>query len=221
MGAELPGHPLHAARPRCNSGRSSTFFGHPGQSQQSREAIFALDQLLAAPAPNKKPTVSRGSDVHSLGERASDILREIRDATAARQGQKLEELVARAIRESGVDVIAEARMPDRTYADLAIWSDALQPYVGNPLVIEIKMRVQRGEDASRALQQLSTAISSSGAAWGLLLYGEGPEDKSTWKSVPPNILVMSLPTLIGQMSSRSFVDVIREQRNRRVHGELP
>jgi hypothetical protein len=187
-------------------------------SPSNREAIsFALDQLLAAPTPELRPTSPRESEVHSLGESTNVLLREVREATAARQGQKLEALVTRAIRESGVDVIAEA--PGlRERFDLAIWSDALQPLVGNPLLIEIKVQVLRSEDANRAVQRLSAAISSSGAAWGLLLYGEGPESEKAWKSLPPNVLVMSLPTLIKEMEYRPFVDIIRDQRNRRVHG---
>jgi hypothetical protein len=190
-------------------------------SLSNREAIsFALDQLLAAPAPEQRLKSSRESEVHSLGERAYELLREARDATAARQGSQLEELVARAIGESGVDVIAVAPIFGETEADLAIWSDALQPLVGNPLLIEIK-RALRPEDAHRAVQRFSAAIRSSGARWGLFLYGEGPEGKKAWKSVPPNVLVMSVRTLLGEMETRPFVDIVKEQRNRRVHGALP
>jgi hypothetical protein len=146
-------------------------------SPSNREAIsFALDQLLAAPAPKQRLTSSTRSVVQSLGERATDLLGEVRHAMASKEGHKLEELVARAIRESGVDVISAA--PDiRERADLAIWSDVLQPFVGNPLLIEIKTQVLRSADAHQAAQQLSAAISSSGAVWGLLLYGEGPESE--------------------------------------------
>lgn len=190
-------------------------------SLSNREAIsFALDQLLAAPAPDRKLTTSKRSETRSLGERANDLLREVWDATAARQGQRLEELVARVIRESGVDVISEASNIGEA-ADLAIWSDALQPIVGNPLLVEIKLQIHGPEDARLAVQELSKVISSSGTVWGLLLYGEGPENKRIWRSLPPNVLVMSLRTLIRQMEHRSFVDVIREQRNQRVHGERP
>jgi hypothetical protein len=187
----------------------------------NREAIsFALDQLLAAPAPHKRETIPKRSYAHRLGRRATDILGEIQDATAAGQERRLEELVARAIRESGVEFVAEAQNIRHT-PDLAIWSDALQPLVGNPLLIEIKLRILGSDDARRAVQQLSTAILSSGAGWGLLLYGEGPETRNAWKAVSPNVLVMSLTTLIHQMESRSFVEIIREERNRRVHGEHP
>jgi hypothetical protein len=129
--------------------------------------------------------------------------------------------VARAISESGgVDVIAESPNIGGREADLAIWSDALQPLVGNPLLIEIKLAV-RPEDAHRAVQQFSATIRSSGARWGLFLYGEGPESKKAWKSVPPNVLVMAVHMLFREMETRPFVDIIKDQRNRRVHGALP
>jgi hypothetical protein len=187
-------------------------------SLSNYEAIsFALDQLLAAPGLERSPTSSKKLEVHSLGERANELLRDVDHATASGQAYKLEELVAAAIRESGVDVIA-AGPESRETADLAIWSDALQPLVGNPFLIEIKLRVYSSTDAHRAVQQLSKAIASSGAAWGLLLYGEARESGKVWRSLPSNVLVMPLTTLIKEMEHRPFVDIIRQERNRRVHG---
>lgn len=188
---------------------------------QNREAIsFAIGQLIAAPAPEKKAPSPKRSETYSLGKRVDILLREVDDAIAARQGQKLEEIVTSVIRQSGVDIVSEA--PNRNEsADLAIWSDALQPLVSNPFLVEIKLQIRGSEDAHHAARQLSKAISLSGAFWGLLLYGEGPENKSVWKSLPHNVLAMSLPTLIKQMEHRSFVDVIREQCNLRMHGEYP
>ena len=189
-------------------------------SLSNREAIsFALDQIFRAPQRQTKPVSRPALNVSSLGGKASGILREVQAATTARQGKRLEEIVANAIRESGVDVISEARTIRQT-ADFAIWSDALQPFVGNPLLIEVKLRVTGVDDVRKGSQSLSEAILSSGGTWGLLLFGEGPTKASEWRSVPPNILVMSVPELIMEMESRPFVEVIRERRNRRVHGEV-
>ena len=188
-------------------------------SLTNREAIsFALDQLIAAPPPDRQLSTSKSMETYSLGQRANSLLRDVLDATTARQGRKLEELVASMIRESGVDVISESPNRDKS-ADLAIWSDALQPVFGNPLLVEVKVRIQGSANARRVVKELSASISSSGAAWGLLLYGEGPDSKSVWGPLPTNILVMSLSTLIMEMENRPFIDVVKDQRNQRMHGE--
>jgi hypothetical protein len=185
----------------------------------NREAIsFALDQLLAAPVPLAKRNILDKPKTQGLSLSTGHILNDVQEAIAAGDGRRLEELVAAAIRASGVDVIAEAH-DKRGRADLAVWSDVLQPLVGNPLVIEIKVRLDEKTDARRVLQQLAKSVSASGAAWGLLLFGEGAGFEKIGRSAPPNILAMSVPELIRAMELRPFVEIIRERRNRRAHGD--
>src|SRR5262245_34470394 len=84
---------------------------------------------------------------------------------------ELEALVADALREAGVDVLTTS--PRDQEADLAIWSDALQPFVGNPLLVEIKARLQGQRAVADAAQQLAKYVTAAGGLWGLLLYGAG------------------------------------------------
>jgi hypothetical protein len=188
----------------------------------NREAIdFAVDQILAAPSPVKGSDDAERRDYHGLGPSADVFLREARAAIGAGEGLRLEEIVARALRQSGVDVIAEHPGADRG-VDLAIWSDPLQPLLGNPILIEIKSRIRTKDEARSALQHLSSAIASSGTQWGLLLYGEGPPNEGKlWTSAPPNVLVLSLATLFDRMRRQPFSEIMKTLRNRRVHGGYP
>ena len=106
-----------------------------------------------------------------------------------------------------------------TGADLAVWSDVLEPFVGNPLLVEVKARIRGKTDATRAVRQLASYVGASGSRWALLLFGEGPDPEgSAWVNSPPNVLVLSLRSLLETLRTRAFPEVVRDLRNRRVHG---
>jgi Restriction endonuclease len=182
----------------------------------NREAIeFALDQLLAAPEQTAAPDLVPAKRV--LGAAADRYLQGSFQLGANVSASELELLVAGALREGGVTVLSTAYGADRG-VDLAIWSDALQPYVGNPLLVEIKSSLRDPRIANEAARQLSKQVAASGSYWGLLLYGES-KPWAIRASLPSNVLLLSLETLFRRMRDEPFDDIIRDLRNRRVHGE--
>lgn len=191
-------------------------------SVRNREAIeFALDQLLASP---ERPTAQMPrlpETSRTLGSQADEILEEVRSAIASRNYSGVERAVMRALQGAGIDVISEVPTTKHV-ADLAVWSDALQPFVGNPLLIEIKAHMSGPDPLRHAAQQLAAAMAARGTAWGLLLYGEAPPGLPiSTKSLPPTILVYSIDKFIRDLKTRSFAEVIRDLRNQRVHGGEP
>jgi hypothetical protein len=190
-------------------------------SLKNRDAIsFALDQILAA--PRSTPTLKSAKRIEQggLGARTDVLLATVRTAIAFKDSSALQQVMALALRDSGVDVLAEQGVNDRR-VDLAIWSDELQPFVGNPLLVEIKICIRDQNQARTALRRLSLAIEAGGTLWGLFLYGEcSVSEQKLWTSAPPNILVISLSSLLEQMRNRPFTEIVRDLRNRRVHGGL-
>lgn len=186
---------------------------------KDRDAIeFALDQILAAPERpiTSPPTITPSRP--ALGADADPIMRNLRSAMEANDSRGVERVVAQALRESGADIVSEATNSELG-ADMAVWSDALQPFVGNPLLIEVKRRFQSSNELRRAAKQLFSAVSSRGGSWGLLLYGESRQDLTVApKALPPTVLICSIGNLIEQLRTHSFAEVIRDLRNRRVHG---
>jgi hypothetical protein len=143
---------------------------------------------------------------------------ELRSAIESNDHRHVERVVVQALQGSGADIVSEASNPDLG-ADIAVWSDALQSLIGNPLLIEVKSRFGGADELRRAANKLSAAVTSRGGNWGLLLYGHGPQDLAVKaKSLPPTVLVFSIDELIEQLRARSFAEVIRDLRNRRVHG---
>jgi hypothetical protein len=191
-------------------------------SLKNRDAIsFAIDQVLAAPPPNTRYRESKPSERRYLGPHADRLLRDLRRAIERQDWRLVELITTEALKLAGVDVISQAAVSDRR-VDLAIWYDALQPITGNPLLVEVKGRLPDVDAARKAAQQLSIATAAAGTGWGLLLYGDilMSEDRLRFAG-PPNVLVLSLTSLFEQMKSRPFAEIIKDLRNRRVHGVSP
>lgn len=185
----------------------------------NKEAIgWALDQVLSAPErPERAPALQR-SRLTGLGSKADHLIALLDRSLASGDGHSIEKVVVDALRASGADVVVASRKRDAG-ADFAVWSDVLEPFVGNPLLIEVKARIRGKADAHRVLQQLSSYLGASGSRWALLLYGDGPgPENQVWSEGPPNVLVLSLRSLLESLRTRAFPELVRDLRNQRVHG---
>jgi hypothetical protein len=188
----------------------------------NREAIdFALDQLVSAPAALPRAAEKLPFAGKELGNEVDPLFDQVELALESKDYKRFESIVASAIRRSGTDVVVESPELDRG-ADLAVWSDVLEPFVGNPLLIEVRLKVGDRKTADTMLRRLSALVPAAAAKWAVLIYGEGPapEDKF-WKSCPPNILILPIRTLLASLRGRAFPEVVRDLRNRRVHSVRP
>jgi hypothetical protein len=186
----------------------------------NQEAIgFVLDQLLAAPdRPRTAPTPQMRPPFGGLGPKADDLLAALDRSLASANWQAIEQVAADALRSSGTDIVVTSPTRD-IGADFAVWSDVLEPFVGNPLLVEVKARIRGKSEATRAVDQLTLYLGASGSRWALLLYGDGPDpEDQAWSASPPNVLVLSLRSLLEALRSQAFPEVVRDLRNRRVHG---
>lgn len=185
----------------------------------NQEAIeFALDQLLSAPDRSKRGPVPQSTPLPGLGTKADDLMAKLDRSLVARDWQAIEQVVADALSSSGADVVVMSPTPD-VGGDFAVWSDVLEPFVGNPLLVEVKSKIRNEAEANRAFHQLTSHLGASGSRWALLLYGDGPDPESqAWAGSPPNVLVLSLRSLLKALRTRAFPEVVRDLRNRRVHG---
>jgi hypothetical protein len=178
---------------------------------------FALDQLLAAP-PRETRSAPKPRPRQVLGPAADEYLRLVENAVANRSYSALEQVVAEAFEKSGAQTMSSGPGKDEGVA-LAIWSDELQHYVGNPLLVEVKARIRNSFEAAEFANRLSKQVAQSGTRWGLLLYAESPPNAVIREPLAPNILSMALPVLLERMREETFPDIIKEMRNRRIHGE--
>jgi hypothetical protein len=189
----------------------------------NRQAIdFALEQLLSAPPePPFREEAKIPYEPTVLGVHADALLNTLAQLVQSGSGLDFEKLVADAIRGSGTDVVVESPERDRG-ADLAVWSDVLEPFVGNPLLVEVKLKIRTKARAGEVFRQLSSYLGASDIRWALLVYADGPppEDRF-WRACPPNILFTPARALFEGLRTRTFPEIVRDLRNRRVHSVGP
>jgi Holliday junction resolvase len=181
-----------------------------------REAIeFALGSLPVHPLRHPAqpaPAAALPLSTDHLDEYTARI-------KGAQTERELLDVLRTLLVDAGVEVVADAHIGDHR-ADFAIWSDVLGTYVGNPLIVEVKRTLHTMDAVHQALAQLTHYLSASGAPWGLLLYVNGPDPARIAVEVQQatQVLALSLDELLERLRSRSFFDIIRDLRNRKVHG---
>lgn len=181
------------------------------------EAItFALDQLQAA--PDSRTSRSSHQSTRPVGRAIADLKAEALDAIQSRDGLALERVVHSALQRAQLDAIADETLSREAKADFAVWVDELTSTVGNPLLIEVKLRLLGTHAMREAAGKFSAAILASGTRFGLLLYGEGPEPRKLGSSIPFNVLALSVADLLDGLATRSFPSIVSHLRNQRVHG---
>ena len=138
------------------------------------EAIsFSLDQVMLAPTMKRRDSSSRAKALAGLGSKADGFIDRLNRDLSGEDGRALEGLVADALKASGIDLVVES--PSNDFGvDLAIWSDVLEPLVGNPLLVEIKRTFLGQAELLDAVAKLGRHVIGSGSVWGILLYGQGP-----------------------------------------------
>ncbi len=175
------------------------------------EAVaLALDNLDRYSAPVRAER-SRLSSAAPLGAYADQLLQEARTLADA-PDTAFEELVARAIEASGVVAVPTSRGRDGGF-DIGVWSDDLDAIGGNPLLIQLKRHVS--DNSVR--QSLSALHQTPGARVALVVsLDETAAVKAALLRWP--VLWISLADLLRRMRDESFPEVIRDLRNRSVHG---
>lgn len=186
---------------------------------QNRSAIdFAIDQILSAP-PSRKQT----SGHHAIEHRTQELkvrgrALELQTVMEAGDPLKFEEIISAAIHDSGVEAAVAPTSRDRRM-DLAVWADEFQDLVGNPLLIEIKLRLVSHEQVTAALKHCASATEEFGGTWSLLIYGTGPRViRKQWLSIAPTVLTISASDLFERMRDQSFMEIVVRLRNLRAHG---
>ena len=174
---------------------------------------FALDQAERHPAISARVAAATGK---ALGPRTDQLLdRAARILTLtgpAAIEQAATELLIEAIEDSGA-VAVKSPGPDHRF-DLGVWSDDLGAIAANPLLIELKRSFRR-----ETVQQAAAALrATSSARVALIVYLDpaSPGPGELQAAFP--VLAISLPELLGQMRGASVAEVVRQLRNRSVHG---
>ena len=176
---------------------------------------FVIEQVLKVrPQASTRETPVRRT--RPIGEVAPQLLAKLNAATSKQAAQALEEVVTEAIRESGIDTVAESGSRDHGY-DLAVWSEDFEPWVSNPLLIEVRTKIDSRRAWEEIVLNLGRSMASTGVRWSLLIYRHSPLDPAQVIRAP-NILAISAEEFLGALQEMSIGELVQKLRNERVHG---
>jgi hypothetical protein len=173
------------------------------------EAIaYHLDALLDAPASSMQPYIPSKAETHAIGDLTDDLVRRLSVAVQDNDGAALERLVADALRDTGVSIIKSAEKSQNGDArpDFGIWSDDLESSLGNPLLIELKMRINGAGDRTRLRKQVESYLRARSVEWGLVLYADGPPQL---ESVPP-VVFLHVAELLSRLRNEGFAEIMSD-----------
>jgi hypothetical protein len=176
---------------------------------------FGLSQILKVPHRGAKAPPNPIRRTHPIGERADELLAQLRATEDEFREGDLERVIAQAIRASGVAAVSQGKVADQRI-DLAVWSDDLSPWVNNPFPIELRVTLRKS-DLNGALGGLARTMARGGMNWGLLIYVRADGDFD-WPAAFPNIIAIPADEFLERLRSSSFGDLVRGLRNQRVHG---
>ncbi len=180
------------------------------------EAVeFAVKQVLAVPHHGSREGKEPVQQTHPIDGLADELLTLLRGGKITREDQ-LVHLIYRALEASGVTAASRDKVGD-VPVDLAVWSDDLEPWVQNPLIIEVRSLLQSKTDAENAVRQVLNYMQKIRVTTALVLYQTGTPGALAGARMP-NILFMAVEDLLESLRHSGFGAVIRDLRNKAVHG---
>jgi hypothetical protein len=186
---------------------------------KSIEAIdFALDQALVG--WQRQPTKFRetGRTV-PIGKSADRLIHSLDSLGEEPTELDLIAIIEDALKSSGVKSVVSQPRIGNYRPDIAVWADELDSWTRNPLVIEVKRRLTSPEHVRETIAHVSRYMQSTNSMWGLVLYG-GPSWDTPVEPPFVNVLLINVREFLNTLKTKSFGDIIRDLRNRAVHGEL-
>lgn len=116
-------------------------------------------------------------------------------------------------------LVADSPDPDLKGADMAVWFDALQDSLGNPILIECKIGEITQSRLAEAEYQLRGLLAKTQAKAGIVIYSDrdGRQFPATSKTLPL-IYRFSIEEFIEAVGSGDFASILLTQRNQLLHG---
>jgi hypothetical protein len=151
----------------------------------------------------------------------ASILRLLGQINELRQssGATVERFAADLIRATGVTALEQNLGRGGRGADLAVWSDALEPSLGNPILFEIKAGKLDDQTIFAAFNRLAKQVSESDARFGVLLYlDEGGRRFQAPKISGASVLSFELEDFARELLKKPLANALIERRNQIVHG---
>ncbi|HVB20650.1 MAG TPA: hypothetical protein VNG51_01715 [Ktedonobacteraceae bacterium] len=187
------------------------------------EAIgLMLDQVLLSP-PRKltaQPRIPVSQKGQPIGDFADELQKQLSAFSDRGREVEMVQLVREILEKSGYSPITtNPLLESDKRADIVVWSEEFGPWIGNPLLIEVKKVVGR-KDWKGIVDQVLNYLQVSQTRSALILYAKTADTPEISPSIsPPNIFFLDIQQLLTAMRTKSFAKVMIDLRNHRVHGK--
>jgi hypothetical protein len=180
------------------------------------EAVeFALKQVLAVPHHGRRPATEPVQQTHAIEGLADELLSLLRERKVTTE-EDLVHLICRAVEASGVTAASREKV-EGVGVDLAVWSDDLEPWVHNPLIIEVRSFLRTRAEAEASIQLVLNYMAKTRVTTALVLYLTAAP-AALEGARPPNVLFMAVGDFLEALRHSGFGAVIRDLRNKAIDG---
>jgi hypothetical protein len=168
---------------------------------------FGLAQFLAAPRRGHANSKVSQKETRPLGQEADELLAKLH-ANQARPGSRhgnvlLRELIVQALRASRVSAVAVDQKQGDARIDIAVWSDDLEPWVRNPLLIQVKESLPGRGELDTLVKRIANVYGPGLVNWVLVIYGDAAH-RVEELALDQNDGVERFEALGMEVSSRAF-----------------
>ncbi len=186
----------------------------------NREAVsFALEQILNAPEQETSQKARLLDKSKPLGSLADDLLKRLESLGETPFERNVEDIVREMLEASGVATRMQPKYSEIRF-DFAVWIDELEPYFGNPILIEVKRQLNTARQAKYVVEQLLHYMSLSNVMTVIIFAAQISSEAMKVASSYPNLYFFDLHEFLKRLRQESLGQIIRNERNARVHGRL-
>jgi hypothetical protein len=176
----------------------------------------AVKDILAVPHHEERPLEAPEKQSRPIGNLANELLVDLRALDKNASEQKYVDVVRRAIEASGVTAITQAKLGD-AHVDLAVWSDDLEPWVQNPLFIDVKINIPTKGQVKVLADQMLRHLEKGRLSDALVVYVSAAHLAKEEMHFP-HVLFVSIQEFLESLRDSGFGDVVRRLQSRAVHG---
>ena len=132
----------------------------------------------------------------------------------------LRDIIVEALEASGISTLSVGEKQGEARIDIAVWSNDLEPWVRNPLLIEVKTSLSGKGELDALVNRFANAFRPGSVDWALVIYGDAaPYVEDRLKALHPHILLLSAEDFLASLRDTAFGDLIRKLvRNQARHG---
>jgi hypothetical protein len=186
----------------------------------NREAVnFALEQILNAPDQDTTNRPQLLDKSKPLGTLADDLLDRLQDSIETVSEKNVEDVVREMLEASGIQARVDQKYSS-AHPDVVVWIDELEPYLGNPILIEIKSFIDTVSQAKYITDQLLRYMAISNVKNVIIFATHLSSEAMEFVASFPNLYFFDICEFLKQLRQESLGQVIRKERNARVHGRI-